>query len=90
MKNIIGENLYAARQYLDLTIKQVADILGVSASEIDNYETGRSTPDSQMIINFSKLYGVACLDLLTEHDFSKSKDKQAVAALIKFKNELKK
>lgn len=90
MKNIIGNNLVAARKYLDLTIEQVANILDISAKEIKNYELGLSIPNSQNIINFSKLYGISCLDILTEHNFDMSKDEKAIAELIKFKTEIKK
>lgn len=90
MKNIIGNNLVAARKYLNLTVKQVANILHISAKEIKDYELGLSTPNSQMIINFSKLYGISCLDILTKHNFNMSKDEKAIAELIKFKNEIKK
>lgn len=90
MYNPIGENLKAAREYLDLTINQVASILDISAYQIKAYEVGTSIPDSKTIIKFSDLYGISCLDILTKHDFNKSKDEKAIADLIKFKNELKK
>ena len=89
MKNIIGENLYHARKYIDLTIEQVANILDVPASYINAIESGIETPNSQMIINFSNLYGISCLDILTEHNFNLSKDKKAIAELIRFKEEKK-
>ena len=88
MKNIIGENLQAARRYLDLTVEQVAVVMHMEASEIKAYESGEKCPDSRMLINFSKLYGVACLELLTEHDFTLSKDEKAVAELLKIRNEI--
>lgn len=89
MKNTIGENLYYARKYIDLTVEQVANILGVSANYINAIESGIKTPDSQMIINFSNLYGISCIDILTEHNFNLSKDEKGIAELIKFKEEKK-
>ena len=86
--NIIGENLYQARKYLDLTIEQVANILDVSADYINAIECGDIIPDSSMIIDFSKLYGIKCIDILTEHNFNLSKDEKAIAELLKFKDEL--
>ena len=88
MKNIIGENLQAARRYLDLTVKQVAAVMHMEVSEIKAYESGEKCPDSRILINFSKLYGVTCLELLTEHDFTLSKDEKAVAELLKIRNEI--
>ena len=88
MKNIIGENLQAARRYLDLTVKQVAAVMHMEVSGIKAYESGEKCPDSRILINFSKLYGVTCLELLTEHDFTLSKDEKAVAELLKIRNEI--
>ena len=90
MKNIIGMNLQEARKYLDLTIEQVAAVIHMEADEIKAYESGEKCPDSRILIKFSKLYGVSCLELLTEHDFSLSKDERAVAELLKMVNENKK
>lgn len=88
MKNIIGKNLQAVRKYLDLTVEQVAAVMHMEANEIEAYESGEKCPDSRMLINFSKLYGVTCLELLTEHDFTLSKDERAVAELLKIRNEI--
>ena len=90
MKNIIGMNLQEARKYLDLTVEQVAAVMHMEADKIKAYESGESCPDSRILIKFSKLYGVSCLELLTEHDFSLSKDERAVAELLKMVNENKK
>ena len=90
MKNIIGINLQEARKYLDLTVEQVAAVIHMEADEIKAYESGENYPDSRILIKFSKLYGVSCLELLTEHDFSLSKDERAVAELLKMVNENKK
>jgi transcriptional regulator with XRE-family HTH domain len=67
MKNIIGMNLQEARKYLDLTVEQVAAVMHMETDEIKAYESGEKCPDSRMLINFSKLYGVTCLELLTEN-----------------------
>ena len=88
MKNIIGENLQAVRKYLDLTVEQVAAVMHMEVSKIEAYESGERCPDSRILINFSKLYGVTCLELLTEHDFTLSKDERAVAELLKIRNEI--
>ena len=90
MKNVIGMNLQEARKYLDLTVEQVAVVMHIEADDIKVYESGEKYPDSRILINFSKLYGVSCLELLTEHDFSLSKDEKAVAELLKMVNENKK
>ena len=78
MKNIIGMNLQKVRKYLDLTVEQVAAVMHMEIDEIKAYESGESYPDSRTLIKFSKLYGVSCLELLTEHDFSLYKDEKDV------------
>ena len=88
MQNIIGENLQMARKYLDLSIEQVAAVMHMETNEIKAYESGEKCPDSRILINFSKLYGVTCLELLTEHDFTLNKDEKAVAELLKIRNEI--
>ena len=90
MKNVIGMNLQEARKYLDLTVEQVAAVMHMKTDEIKAYESGENCPNSRILIKFSKLYGVSCLELLTEHDFSLSKDERAVAELLKMVNENKK
>ena len=83
----IGMNLLKAREYLDLSQKQVAQILGEDVADIEAYESGSKCPDSRTLIRFSNLYGVICLELLTPHDFSLSKDERAIAELLKMKDE---
>lgn len=84
----IGMNLLKAREYLGLSQKQVAQILGEDVADIKAYESGSKCPDSRTLIRFSNLYGVTCLELLTEHDFSLTKDERAVAELLKMKDEI--
>lgn len=84
----IGMNLLKAREYLGLSQKQVAQILGENVADIKAYESGSKCPDSRTLIRFSNLYGVTCLELLTEHDFSLTKDERAVAELLKMKDEI--
>ena len=84
----IGMNLLKAREYLGLSQKQVAQILGEDIADIKAYESGSKCPDSRTLIRFSNLYGVTCLELLTEHDFSLTKDERAVTELLKMKDEI--
>lgn len=89
MDNPIGKNLRAAREFLGLTQLQVADILHMTEYVVNDYETGVLIPDSQTIILFSKLYGVSCLDILTEHSADLSHDKRAAAELYKLLQDIK-
>jgi len=89
MDNPIGKNLRAAREFLGLTQLQVADILHMTEYVVNDYETGALIPDSQTIILFSKLYGVSCLDILTEHSADLSPDERAAAELYKLLQDIK-
>ena len=89
MDNPIGKNLRAAREFLGLTQLQVADILHMTEYVVNDYETGVLIPDSQTIILFSKLYGVSCLDILTEHSANLSHDERAAAELYKLLQDIK-
>lgn len=89
MDNPIGKNLRAAREFLGLTQLQVADILHMTECVVNDYETGALIPDSQIIILFSKLYGVSCLDILTEHSAGLTPDERAAAELYKLLQDIK-
>lgn len=89
MDNTIGKNLRAAREFLGLTQLQVADILHMTEYVVNDYETGVLIPDSQTIILFSKLYGINCWDILTEHSVDLRPDERAAAELYKLLQDIK-
>ena len=89
MDNTIGKNLRAAREFLGLTQLQVADILHMTEYVVNDYETGALIPDSQTIILFSKLYGISCWDILTEHSTGLTPDERAAAELYKLLQDIK-
>ena len=89
MDNPIGKNLRAAREFLGLTQLQVADILHMTEYVVNDYETGALIPDSQTIILFSKLYGISCWDILTEHSVGLTPDERAAAELYKLLQDIK-
>lgn len=51
-------NIKTARKAAGLTQQQAADKLGVSVYSIQNWEQGKSEPDSSVIVKMAKLYGV--------------------------------
>lgn len=89
MDNTIGKNLRTAREFLGLTQLQVADILHMTEYVVNDYETGALIPDSQTIILFSKLYGISCWDILTEHSTDLRPDERAAAELYKLLQDIK-
>ena len=52
----LGDRLYKQRQLRKLSQKTVANITGVSASIISNYENGERTPSLEMLVALSNLY----------------------------------
>lgn len=52
----LGERLQKERQALHLSQKEVASMLGVSASIISNYENGERTPSIENLISLSRIY----------------------------------
>lgn len=56
MVNGLGERLKKQRQSLNLSQKEVAAVIGVSASVISNYESGERTPSVEILILLARLY----------------------------------
>lgn len=85
MNNVIGTNISAARRYLGLTLEQAAAALNISIDTLVQYEQGEKFPDSQMIIQFSKLYGISCKEILTYHYIFLNHDSRIIVELIRQK-----
>ncbi len=70
----LGEKLYKFRVQMNLTQKQVADILEVSPAVISNYEKGERTPSAEMLMSLAVLYRCSTdylLGINDKHDNSK-------------------
>ena len=70
----IENKLQYLRELHDLKQQEVADALGVSCSTYANYESGRRSPDIDLLISLADFYGMS-LDELTGH---KVKDSNAM------------
>ena len=70
----IENKLQYLRELHDLKQQEVADALGVSRSTYANYESGRRSPDIDLLISLADFYGMS-LDELTGH---KVKDSNAM------------
>lgn len=51
-------NIRARRRILGLTMKQLANIVGVTEAAISHYETGRREPDNDMLLRIANALGV--------------------------------
>jgi transcriptional regulator with XRE-family HTH domain len=54
----LGKRLRIARKASGLTQKKLADMVGVGASSIANYETGVSAPNEDILINLMKALSI--------------------------------
>lgn len=69
----LPEKLQTLRTRFGYSQKQVADILGSSASIISGYETGERTPSTEMLLALSDLYKCS-----TDYLLGKESDTQRV------------
>lgn len=75
----ISDRLFTARTAAKLTQKKVADLLGVKAQTVSQWESGKIKIGVERIAQLSDLYGVSCDWLI------KGKLKSATNLLIKNK-----
>lgn len=73
----LGERLQQQRQLKNLSQKQVADAINVSASIVSNYENGERTPSLEILVSLARLYQCSTDYLL---GFEKSKNDKFVNA----------
>lgn len=67
MINNLGEKLKSARLNHNLTRKQVAELVGVTASVIGHYETGERIPSLPILVKLATQYKLS-LDYLLDHN----------------------
>lgn len=63
------------RRELDITIKQLAETVGVSVGAISHYETGRRAPDPDMLSRIANALGVS-VDYILGRDDAMPSQKQ--------------
>lgn len=57
-------NIREYRKKKGLTMKQLGEAIGVSESSISLYETGKRTPDIDLLMSMADVLGVSVTDLL--------------------------
>lgn len=98
----VGFKLKKAREYLNLTQEQVANILKVGRDAIIRIEKGTRKITADELSNFSSLYKISMESILDDHvvqytdqafargfETLSDKDKKEILDLIKFKNDYK-
>lgn len=68
----IGERFKYYREKVKLTQKEAAELLGVKNYQLANYETNRTEPNIQTLINMSSIYKVTIDELLNNKVQNKS------------------
>lgn len=56
---LFGDKLRVARALADLSMRDVSARIGVSANAVAKYESGAMTPQSSVLVDLAKLYGVS-------------------------------
>lgn len=64
MENLIGERLKTLRENSDLTQTELARIMYLTKSQISSFETGRVSPNIEVIINYCNTFKVTADYLL--------------------------
>ena len=65
---MVARQLRVIRQQNRLTQQDIADVLGVSRSTYNGYESGKRTPDIDTIISLSAFYRMSVDELVREVD----------------------
>ena len=61
-------NIRTRRRILGLTMKQLANIVGVTEASISHYETGRREPDNDMLLRIANALGVTVDYLISNEE----------------------
>lgn len=61
----LGMNLQLMRKINDISISELAEMIGVSAQTLKKYETGKSVPDAFVIYNLADVYGTTVENLFS-------------------------
>lgn len=88
-----GERLKELREYQGLQAKDVARAIGVAASTLSGYESGRREPDAQTLIKLSRYFGVSIDYLLVGMEPGQNPDwpeldKKDIAVFARMRREL--
>jgi transcriptional regulator with XRE-family HTH domain len=65
---LVGVNIERLREARGLSKRRFAQLLGLSAQTVGNWESGTSTPSSGNLIQLAKFFGVSISELLKLED----------------------
>jgi len=79
MANMLGEKIHRLRKGKGLSQEELASQLNVSRQAISKWELGESVPDTENVVQLSKLFEVST-DFLLNDDYGSDTDIPAVRA----------
>ncbi len=87
----VGDFIHKERKKMNLTQKQLADMLNITDKAVSRWETGKGYPDIEMLVKLSDTFNVSVNELLNgervaQENISKVADEQIVTAYKKEKN----
>ncbi len=91
----VGSFICEERKKMNLTQKQLADMLNITDKAISRWETGKGYPDIEMLVKLSETFNISVNELLNgervkQENISKVADEQIVTAYKKEKSTKKK
>ena len=69
------------REDRDLRQADVAEAIGIDQRSLSNYETGKTNPDSSVVVRLARFFGVSCDYLLGVSDVSFTDNREVVREL---------
>ncbi len=69
------------REDRDLRQIDVAEAVGIDQRSLSNYETGKTNPDSEIVIRLARFFGVTCDYLLGMSDYNLTDSRAVVREL---------
>lgn len=66
MMTRLGAKVRALRKQRSLTLREVADVVGVHYTHIQKIESGRKRPSSDVILKFAQLFDVTADQLMRD------------------------
>ncbi len=69
----VGNFIYEERKKMNLTQKQLADILNVTDKAVSRWETGKGYPDIEILLKISEVFNISVNELLNGEKISSDK-----------------
>lgn len=82
----LGENIRRLRKEAGFTQEQLAEALGVSVSAVHKWESGKATPELEMLVDIAEFFETS-VDAMLNYGWQKLSMGQAADQIIAYRNE---